>query len=190
MAAVAEFKPTTADAPARPARKLVRARGYYAPDEFEDAVEVPELTSAWEHVGVSFPERELLYLYSMGGSPGGACADIIRSHDLPSGTRIYSQECDYPEPGTFLIASTAAPDDETDARVIEDVLSVHGQRLAMTLLMGTVDEMRTVLPRARLLPFPWKRSTSSSPTRDTRPWTLPRTRPNNSNRANRTGRSG
>jgi hypothetical protein len=151
--AVADFVPESEAGIARPERKLVLERGYLAPDEFEYATEVPGLTKAWKDVGSSLPRRELLYLDSMGGVPGGGLTEIIRAHNLPGGASVYSEECEYPEPGTFLIGKADEPDYETDARVVEDILSVDGQRLALAFFGAGVDELRTVLPRERLAPL-------------------------------------
>jgi hypothetical protein len=134
--------------------KLLLARGHYAPDQFEDTEEVPGLVAAWEKAGKTLRTRELLYLYGMGGHPGGAWAEIIRAHDLPGGPRIYSRESDYAdlgEQGTFLIAVGEKIDNETDAQVVEELHSLEGQELAQ-LFFTAIDKARTVLPRERLMP--------------------------------------
>jgi hypothetical protein len=142
-------------------QKLVLARGYYAPDEFDfaDAVEVAEVEAAWGGIAGSLPQRELLYMYGMGGHPGGSWADIVRAHDFIRGTRIYSWETDIADvgqQGTFMIAATEKANEEVDAQVVETALSIReprGLELARSAMSGTLDEMRTVLPRQRIVPL-------------------------------------
>jgi hypothetical protein len=138
---------------------LVLARGHYAPDHFDfvDALEVAEVEAAWGSIGERLRQRELLYMFGVGGHPGGSWADIVRAHDLPQGTCLYTWETDLAEAGqqgTFLIAVTEKANEEVDARVVETALSIgepRGLGLAHSAMSGTLDEMRTVLPRWRIV---------------------------------------
>jgi hypothetical protein len=141
-------------------RKLLVARGYYAADddlEYEDAIVDAEVEAAWAAICDDLPEQELLYLYGMGGHPGGSWADIVRRHDLPRGGSVYTREIDIADAGsqwTFLIATAERPEDDTDSRVVETAISLReppGLEVARSALSGTVNEMRTVLPRPRLV---------------------------------------
>jgi hypothetical protein len=140
-------------------RMLVLTRGHYAADhvDFVDATEIAEVEAAWAAIGERLPERELLYIFGMGGHPGGSWADIVRAHDLPQGTCLYTWETDIADvgqQGTFLIAGTENATEQVDARVVETVLStseLRGLELARSAMSGTLDEMRTVLPRHRLV---------------------------------------
>jgi len=143
------------------ARKLVLARGYYAPDHFEymDVVEIPEVEVAWAVIGESLLQRELQYMFGMGGHPGGSWADILRAHDFPGGTRLYTWETDIADVGqqcALLFATAEQANAGVDERVVETALSIRpplGLELARYVLSGTLDEMRTVLPRERLWPL-------------------------------------
>jgi hypothetical protein len=105
------------DVLAVPEKPILLARNCWSPDEFEFAAEVPGLTDAWADVQQSLVEREVLYLYSIGGGPGGAWIDVVRSYDLPD-VRVYTRECDYPESGTFVVGTAPNPDDQTDAALL------------------------------------------------------------------------
>jgi hypothetical protein len=96
------------------------------------------------------PDRELLYLFWWGSHPGGATAVIIRSHELPDGGSIYSEESDYPEAGTFLIARSGMAGEEADGRFLEALLARNGQPFGVSLFGGPADEIRSLLPKAKL----------------------------------------
>jgi hypothetical protein len=81
----------------------------------------------------------------------------VRAHYLGHRTCIYTWETDIADvgqQGTFLIAFTNKPDQEVDARIVEIALSTAeplGLELVRGALSGTLDEMRTVLPRRRMM---------------------------------------
>jgi hypothetical protein len=134
---------------------VVVARGLYAPDHFEymKALEEPQLVAAWDELDVT-PGRELLYMYGMGGHPGGSWAEIVSAHVLDEGTCVFAWQTDVADAGqqgTFLFAHSERENDEVDMRVVERALSGDGLELARGAFSGTLDEMRTALPRDRLV---------------------------------------
>jgi hypothetical protein len=141
-------------------QQLLLGRGHYAPDDFDDDgwVERAEVETSWAAIGDERPQRELLDMYGMGGHPGGSWAELIRAHDLPPRESIYTWETDIADVGrqaTLLIATCEKPDAETDAKVVETALSPgpRGLSLPLAAMGGTLDEMRTVLPRKRTVPL-------------------------------------
>ena len=139
-------------------RKLVLRRGYYTEDfDFTEAIECSGVEGAWREIGESLPVRELLYMYGMGGHPGGAWADVICAHDLDPCLRVYTWETDIADvgqQGTFLIATSVNANEAVDTLVTEATLSTsdpRGLSLAFGALGGALDEMRTVLSRERMV---------------------------------------
>jgi hypothetical protein len=136
-------------------RPLALARGYYAPEEFDfvDAVEEPTVEAAWESLVRTLPTTELLHMFGAGGHPGGAWADDIDAYDLPDGSRLYTWQTDIADvgqQGTFLIAVGPASVQASDERVVEGALTGR-YSLASSALSGTLSDLRTVLPRPRLI---------------------------------------
>jgi hypothetical protein len=141
-----------------PTKLVAVARGFYAPDRFDfvDALEAPALEQAWAAISATLPERELLYMYGLGGHPGGSWADIVRAYELPRGDRLYGWETDIADvgqQGTFIFAMSRKANQDTDERATAYAPSVNGLGLARSALSGTLDELRCVLTREQILPL-------------------------------------
>lgn len=141
-------------------RKLVLARGHYAPERFNhcDWVERDDVEAAWKALADELPRRELLSMGGIGGHPGGGWADLVSVHALPNGGCIYSWETDFADAGwqaTLLIATAEHARGEADAAVAELALSIdsEGLGLARGAFGGACDELETVLPPSRAVPL-------------------------------------
>lgn len=141
-------------------KKLVLARGYYAPDRFNhsDWLERDDVEAAWKALADDLPWRELLSMGGIGGHPGGGWAELVCAHLLPGGGCIYSWETDVADLGlqvTLLVAATVHAGDGADAAVAEFALSIEGEGLGLGrgAFGGACDELHTVLSSNRAVPL-------------------------------------